>query len=218
MAQKQRVILGLGNPGPTYQGTRHNIGYEVIDRVAHRCKITLESHSATNSIAGSGRWRGRTFTVAKPQTWMNLSGESARSFQRRLNIEPSELLVVLDDINLPIGTLRLRQGGSAGGHNGMQSIMDALGADHIPRLRIGIGQAFERGRQSNYVLSQFVPEEMSAIEPVLDNAQNAVLMFVSEGIVPAMNRFNQRSKGHKKVPTEFPSHDSNQNDSEFPSQ
>ena len=198
MAQKQRVILGLGNPGPAYEGTRHNVGYEVIDRIANRCKITLKTSPRTNSVAGKGRWRGRIFTVAKPQTWMNLSGESARSFQRRMALSGPEFLVVLDDINLPVGTLRLRQNGSAGGHNGMQNIIDALKNENIPRLRIGIGGEFERGRQSDYVLSHFDQEEKTMINHTLDRARDAVLMFIAEGIVPAMNQFNRRSRDAKQ--------------------
>ncbi len=192
MAQKQRVILGLGNPGPDYEGTRHNVGYEVADRIADRCSVTLHSDSRTNSIAGRGRWRGRTFTVAKPQTWMNLSGECARGFQRRMALEGPEFLVVLDDIHLPVGMLRLRQNGSAGGHNGMQNIMDALKSENIPRLRIGVGGEFERGGQSDHVLSCFDENEKEEIGRALHRARDAALMFVAEGIVPAMNRFNRR--------------------------
>jgi len=194
MAQKQRVIFGLGNPGKSYEGTRHNVGYEVIDRIADQCRITLKTNSRTNSITGKGRWRGQVFTVAKPQTWMNLSGESVRSFQRRMNLDGSEFLVVLDDIHLPLGTLRLRQNGSAGGHNGMQNIIDALGCNNIPRLRIGIGGNFERGEQSDYVLSCFDQKEKTIIHEVLNHARDAALMFIAEGIVPVMNRFNRQKR------------------------
>ncbi len=194
MPQKQCVILGLGNPGLEYEGTRHNVGYEVIDRIATRCRITLQPHSRTNSILGKGRWRGYSFTVAKPQTWMNRSGESARSFQRRMRLNSQDFLVVMDDLHLPVGTLRLRQSGSAGGHNGMQNIMDALGEQHIPRLRIGVGGEFKRGSQKDHVLSCFDQKEKETIDSTLDRARDAALAFVAEGIVPAMNRFNQRAR------------------------
>lgn len=191
MSQKQRVILGLGNPGMEYEGTRHNVGYEVIDRIAERCRIKLGPHFQTNSVAGSGRWRGRSFTVAKPQTWMNRSGESARSFQRRMQLSGREFLVIMDDLHLHIGMLRLRQHGSAGGHNGMQNIIDALGDHDIPRLRIGIGKGFAPGRQKNHVLSKFEENEREKINDTLNQARDAALAFVAEGIVPAMNRFNR---------------------------
>ncbi len=192
MPQKQCVILGLGNPGPEYEGTRHNVGYQVIDRIAERCRIVLRPHSPTHSVAGKGRWRGRAFTVAKPQTWMNRSGESARSFQRRMRLSGRDFLIVLDDLHLPVGTLRLRQGGSAGGHNGMQNIIDALQDEQIPRLRVGIGQAFQRGRQKDYVLSHFNEGERVTMGQMLNHARDAALAFVAEGVVPAMNRFNRR--------------------------
>lgn len=192
MAQKKRVILGLGNPGTAYEGTRHNVGYEVVERIAERCRITLKPNRQTNSIAGTGRWKGFHFMVAKPQTWMNLSGESARSFQKRMNITGQEFLIVHDDIHLSVGTLRLRSGGSAGGHNGMQSILDALKDDKIPRLRIGVGDEFTRGNQAEYVLSKFDPEQRELMNHTLENARDAVLTFIAQGIVPAMNRFNRR--------------------------
>ena len=198
MPQKQCVILGLGNPGPEYEGTRHNVGYEVIDRIAERCRITLRPHSRTNSVAGKGRWRGHAFTVAKPQTWMNRSGESARSFQRHMRLSGREFLVVMDDLYLPVGTLRLRQSGSAGGHNGMQNIIDALEDEDIPRLRIGIGEEFKRGRQKDHVLSSFEQRECETINPTLDYARDAALTFIAEGIVPAMNRFNRRPRTSEK--------------------
>ncbi|MCY4158704.1 MAG: aminoacyl-tRNA hydrolase [Bacteroidetes bacterium] len=194
MAQKQRLILGLGNPGRPYEGTRHNVGYEVIDRIAERCGITLKTNSRTNSIMGKGRWQGRAFVIAKPLTWMNRSGESARSFQRRMKLSGEEFLVVVDDIHLPLGALRLRQNGSAGGHNGMQNIIDALRCEDIPRLRIGIGGEFERGAQSDYVLSPFAQKEQIIVNDTLDHARDAALAFIVEGIVPAMNRFNRRTR------------------------
>ena len=194
MAQKQRVILGLGNPGSAYEGTRHNVGYQVIDRIAERCNITLKAHPRTHSIAGKGRWRGQTLIIAKPQTWMNRSGESARSFQRRMSVDVQGFLVVLDDIHLPVGTIRLRQHGSAGGHNGLDHIIDALKDDDIPRLRIGIGEDFERGQKAEYVLSQFKDEEIKMLDQALDRARDAALTDVSNGIVAAMNQFNRRSQ------------------------
>ena len=196
MARRKRVILGLGNPGAKYAGTRHNVGFEVVDRIAERCNVSLKPNLRTNAITGKGRWRGYKFVVAKPQTWMNRAGESARSLQRRMNLDQQEFLVVLDDIHLPIGALRLRQGGSAGGHNGMQSIIDSFGNENIPRLRIGIGGDFERGGQSDYVLSKFTEEEKIKMDTTLNDARDAALMYVTDGIVPAMNLFNRRTTTH----------------------
>lgn len=196
MARRKRVILGLGNPGAKYVGTRHNVGFEVVDRIAERCKISLNPNLRTNAITGNGDWRGYTFVVAKPQTWMNRAGESARGLQRRMNLGLQELLVVLDDVHLPVGALRLRQGGSAGGHNGMQSVINSLGDKNISRLRIGIGGDFERGRQSDYVLSKFNEEEKVIMDTMLNNARDAALMYVVDGIVPAMNLFNRRATVH----------------------
>jgi len=192
MAQKQRLILGLGNSGSTYEGTRHNVGFEVIDRIAEHCGIVLQPHPRTNSVAGKGRWRGYPFMLAKPLTWMNLSGQTARSFQRNMDLENREILIVLDDIHLPVGVLRIRKSGGAGGHNGMQSVIDALGNEHIPRLRIGIGGDFERGSQSDYVLSRFDDKEKKIVDQILDDARDAVLEYIGKGVEVAMNQFNRR--------------------------
>ncbi len=197
MSNKQRLIFGLGNPGEAYQGTRHNVGFEIIDRIAHQCAIILRLDPRTNSISGTGSWRGYPLTIAKPQTWMNLSGESARSFQKKMHLECQQLLVIFDDINLPLGVFRLRSGGSAGGHNGMQNVIDVLGDHNVPRLRIGIGQEFERGHQSDYVLSGFEHKEVEVIDDALNRARDAALMFVAEGIQTAMNRFNRRVRSSK---------------------
>ena len=192
MAQKQRLILGLGNPGSTYEGTRHNVGFEVIDRIAERCGIVLQPHSPTNSITGRGRWRGYSFVMAKPLTWMNLSGQTARSYQRRMRLDSREILVILDDIHLPFGVVRMRKGGGSDGHNGMQNIIDALGSDQIPRLRIGISGDFERGGQSDYVLSRFDDQEIALLDQILDHARDATLEFINKGVEGAMNRFNRQ--------------------------
>jgi len=197
MAHSNRLIVGLGNPGEAYKGTRHNVGFEVIDRIAHQCTAALKSDPQTNSFSAKGTWKGYSFTMAKPQTWMNCSGESAQSFQKKMHLEGQQLLVVYDDINLPVGALRLRSGGSAGGHNGMQNIIDALSSDNIPRLRVGIGQEFERGNQSDYVLSGFEHQESELIDDALNRAKDAALMFITHGIEITMNRFNRRIRPSK---------------------
>ena len=192
MAQKQRLILGLGNPGSKYEGTRHNVGFEVVDRVAERCGVMLQPHSHTNSVAGKGRWHGYSFVMAKPLTWMNLSGQTARSYQRRMSLDSQEILVVLDDIHLPFGVVRIRKSGGSGGHNGMQNIIDALGSDQIPRLRIGISGDFEHGSQSDYVLSRFDDLEIKLLDQILDHSRDAVLEYINKGVEGAMNQYNRQ--------------------------
>jgi peptidyl-tRNA hydrolase, PTH1 family len=190
MPSPGRLIVGLGNPGPDYEGTRHNIGFEVIDAIARDRDITL-THEKGDVLGGSGRVKGRTFAIAKPMTFMNRSGKSVLALMRRFNLQPDDVLVVYDDISLPQGRIRLRQGGSAGGHNGVQDIIDQLRTDAFPRLRLGIGSEFSRGRQAEYVLSPFLAEERIVMDEAVLRARDASLLFVTEGIVTAMNRSNR---------------------------
>ncbi len=191
MARTKRLIIGLGNPGVAYEGTRHNVGYDVVDALAGRTGVTLV-HGRGNTLLGWGRWRGCPFGLAKPLTFMNRSGQAVRSLRGHAGLTPADILVILDDINLPVGALRLRAGGSAGGHNGLQDIIDTLGTDTFPRLRIGIGNDFPRGGQADYVLTPFSPEERTLIGEAVDRAAEAALTFVTDGIATAMNRFNRR--------------------------
>ena len=189
MATSKRLIVGLGNPGAEYEKTRHNVGFEVVDAVADKARITLE-HDKGDVLLGWGRVRRYPLGVAKPLTYMNRSGTAVRTLLGRHGLEPQEILVVVDDINLPVGKLRLRQGGSAGGHNGLQDITDRLGRDDFPRLRFGVGSDFSRGKQADYVLSPFSPDERPIVEEALVRARDAAITFVTDGIVTAMNRFN----------------------------
>lgn len=189
MPKSKRLIVGLGNPGPEYEETRHNIGYVVADAVAEKAGITLERDRG-DVLLGWGRIRSYPLGVGKPLTFMNRSGEAVRSMVRRHSLAPEDMLVIVDDINLPPGKLRLRPNGSAGGHNGVQDIIERLGTDEFPRLRIGIGSDFRRGRQADYVLSPFSREEKPVMEEAVVRAVDAVVVFVSDGVVTAMNRFN----------------------------
>ena len=191
MASAKRLVIGLGNPGAEYEHTRHNIGFMVVDALAERARIKLESDKGP-SEAGDGRYRGRPLSVMKPMTYMNRSGSAVKYHMRRLGLSSRDLLVLYDDLNLDTGVLRLRARGSAGGHNGMQDIIDILGTDDIPRLRIGIGNDYARGRQADYVLGGFTDEEWALMEPAILTASDAALHFVREGKVPAMNQFNKR--------------------------
>lgn len=190
MASAKRLIVGLGNPGPTYAATRHNVGFEVAERVAARTRIVLAPERA-RTIGGWGSWRARPIGVAMPQTYMNLSGEAVLGLVRAHGLRPEDVLVVVDDIALDPGVLRVRPGGSAGGHNGLLSIEAALGTDAYPRLRIGVGRDFPRGRQADYVLAPFTPDQRVLIDEALPVAVEAALTWVAEGVQAAMNRYNR---------------------------
>ena len=194
MAASQRIIIGLGNPGPEYADTRHNIGFRVADAVASRARFELDQHFAS-AEAGEGRWKSRPFVVAKPLTYMNRSGETARALLRRTKSTAAEMLVVVDDIHLPLGTIRIRRGGGTGGHNGLEDIADRIGTTDFPRLRIGVGSEFDRGRQSDYVLSPFEPDEEELVDQVVKRSAEAALCFVAEGLQTTMNRHNVRING-----------------------
>jgi PTH1 family peptidyl-tRNA hydrolase len=189
VARARRLIVGLGNPGPEYALTRHNVGFMVGERVAERARLKFGPNFGRARLA-EGSWRGVPFALAMPQTYMNVSGESVVALRRRYGVTASDILVVVDDIALDPGVLRLRPGGSDGGHNGLADITERLGTDQFPRLRIGIGKDFSRGRQSDYVLQPFTPDQWAAVEPALPVAADAALTFIAEGINTAMNRYN----------------------------
>lgn len=202
MARFKRLIVGLGNPGSTYAATRHNVGFEVVERVAARTRIPLAPERA-RTVGGWGSWRACPFGVAMPQTYMNLSGEAVLGLVRAHGLRPEDILVVVDDLALDVGAIRVRPGGSSGGHNGLISIEAALGTDAYPRLRIGIGRDFPRGRQADYVLQHFTPEQRVLIDEALPVAADAALTWVAEGVQTAMNRFNRyRPSGPEQAPDE----------------
>lgn len=183
------VIVGLGNPGNKYAGTRHNIGFEVINRLAQRHSVHLGPGKGPYHD-GDWHYHGQKLILAKPTTYMNRSGDAVVQLLNWYDIDPSECLVCYDDLNLPIGTLRLRPKGSAGGHNGIKDIIHKLGTDQFPRLRVGIGDNFRDGNQVDYVLSTFSKKELKTMDEVLDRACEAALSFVDDGIDTAMNNFN----------------------------
>jgi PTH1 family peptidyl-tRNA hydrolase len=181
-----RLVVGLGNPGRRYEGTRHNIGFLVADRVAGRLGAAF-----AETRAWSG-WLARAddLFILKPATYMNLSGESVGAVARFHKIDPAGVLVVFDDVALPSGRLRLRPRGSAGGHNGLQSVIDHLGTEAVPRLRVGIGAAADAGALTGHVLGRFSPGEREAMEAAVDRAADAVACARDRGIEAAMNLFN----------------------------
>jgi PTH1 family peptidyl-tRNA hydrolase len=186
-----RLVVGLGNPGRRYQGTRHNAGFLVLDELRRRGDGTEERlrHGALLSEARVG---DREIVLVRPVEFMNLSGPPVRAALRADGLEPGEMLVVCDDVWLPFGALRLRRGGSHGGHNGLRSILDSLGSTEFPRLRVGIGQAPEGQDQADYVLERFAPEERRRLDEVIGAAADAVEAAVTSGIDAAMNRTNRR--------------------------
>ncbi|OQA86328.1 MAG: Peptidyl-tRNA hydrolase [Lentisphaerae bacterium ADurb.Bin242] len=184
------LIAGLGNPGAEYAGTRHNIGFMVLDRLAeHLPKKNFEEVHGCSSRYLRGTYAGRPLFLQKPETFMNLSGEAVAALMRREEIDPRELLVVYDDMDLELGRLRIRERGSCGGHNGIRSIIEHLGTDSFPRLRVGIGHRKD-GNGVDHVLSPFEPEEQAVLEKVLSAASDALILILRRGIKQAMNSYN----------------------------
>ncbi|MGF1524793.1 MAG: aminoacyl-tRNA hydrolase [Leptolyngbyaceae cyanobacterium] len=193
-----RLIVGLGNPGNQYARTRHNVGFDVVDLLARRWSISLSENRKFKGIYGDGVARaGTKVALLKPQTFMNRSGQSVRAVLDWYKFEPASVLVVYDDMDLPLGRLRLRPAGSAGGHNGMKSIISHLGTQEFPRLRIGIGSTNQDGDRSqavvSHVLGKFAPDEKSLITTALDWSTEAVEIALIDGTEKAMSVFNGRT-------------------------
>ena len=183
-----RLVAGLGNPGPEYAATRHNIGFMVIDRLAAQAGSTWEKSAKWEALSAKC---GEVLLV-KPMSFMNRSGYPLLAVGQFYKIEPAQILVVLDDFALPLGRLRLRLGGGTGGHNGLDSIIVQFGTDEIARLRIGIGAAPREG-SVDYVLGQFFEEEQTLLRSTIDRAVEAVKWAIDKGVVSAMNHFNPES-------------------------
>jgi peptidyl-tRNA hydrolase, PTH1 family len=188
-----KLIAGLGNPGSEYERTRHNVGWMVIDAFAKKFRIALDRHEKS-AMTGTGRVAGGSVMVAKPLTYMNLSGDSVRLLVNAYLDSTTELMVVYDDIDLPLGKLRIRPNGSAGTHNGMRSIIGELQTENFPRLRIGIGSA-EQGRLRDYVLDEFTAEEQPLIDRAIERSVDALVLFCRGDLRRAMNEFNRDPDG-----------------------
>lgn len=186
-----RLIVGLGNPERRYRGTRHNIGWEVIDRLAQRSGIAVEEEEGWAKVR-RGAFSGQRVVLAKPQTYVNLSGVAVRDLRRRHRIKVEDIYLIIDDLDLPLGRLRLRPRGSHGGHNGLRSIIDALGSDAFPRLRIGVGRPPEGVDPADFLLSRFAGSERAVIDGTLDRAAEAIEVAVVEGLEVAMTRYNAK--------------------------
>ena len=185
-----KLIVGLGNPGRSYHGTRHNVGFAVADELARRREVAFE-HGRANALTARVGRGAATLLFVKPLTMMNLSGEAVGGLAHFYKIDPSDIIAVADDVNLPLGRLRLRGSGSAGGHNGFRSIIACLGSDMFPRLRVGVGRGDPRRDLADHVLARFDPDEAEEVERAIARAADAVETFLAEGIEAAMNRFNR---------------------------
>ena len=183
------IIAGLGNPGGKYENTRHNVGFEVIDILADRMGICVDEKKH-RALCGKGVLEGEKVVLVKPQTFMNLSGESVRSAADYYKVEADHIIVVFDDISLEPGMLRVRGKGSAGGHNGIKSIIASLGSQDFPRVRIGVGAKPERMDLADYVLGHFSKEELECMDTAFSDAAAAAAAMITEGIHAAMNQFN----------------------------
>lgn len=184
-----KIIAGLGNPGPRYRNTRHNLGFMLLDQIAERLSVSFGKEKHQGLLA-PGAWRGEKVVLVKPQTFMNLSGDCLARVCRNTIYDPADLLVVVDDINLPLGKMRLRAGGSAGGHNGLKSIIERIGSPDFHRMRMGVGDDRRGPELSNHVLSTFLPEERPVVAELLDRGVDAALAWLVDGIGPAMNEYN----------------------------
>jgi PTH1 family peptidyl-tRNA hydrolase len=188
-----KLIVGLGNPGAEYERTRHNVGWMVIDAFAKKFRIDVTKHEK-NALTGNGRVAGGSVLVAKPLTYMNLSGDAVKLLLNAYGDGPSDVMIVYDDIDLPAGRLRIRQNGSSGTHNGMRSIVSTLATESFPRLRFGVrGARYAEGtpRLRDYVLDEFDADEMPLIERGIERAVDALVLFARGDLRRAMNEFNR---------------------------
>ena len=187
------LIVGLGNPGAEYEGTRHNTGYMVLDALAKASNIVFEDRRY--GYVAEMSLRGKKLFLLKPTTYMNLSGNAVRYWLQKENIDQKRLLVVVDELALPLGTFRLKANGSNGGHNGLCHIQQLIGQQYA-RLRMGIGNEFQHGKQIDWVLGRYDEEELKTLQPAIDTAVEVIKSFVLAGIDTTMNQFNH--KGQKK--------------------
>jgi PTH1 family peptidyl-tRNA hydrolase len=183
------LITGLGNPGRQYQHTRHNVGFMIVDQLAKRLGISF-TRLESKALVTKGDFQTQRLVLAKPQTFMNLSGQAVGALVKFYKVPPEQLLIVYDDADLPLGTLRMRPGGGSAGQKGMVSILERLGTQDVPRLRFGIGRPPGRMPASAYVLQDFSKAELELLPSLLDRSVDAILAFVSQGLEAAMNQFN----------------------------
>ncbi len=182
-----RMIVGLGNPGRTYAHTRHNVGFDILDIFAKKHHVRILSRQA-RALVGSFEFYGEQILLVKPQTFMNESGQAIGTLVRKHNLDADDVLVIYDDLDLPLGKIRIRLRGSSGGHKGMRSIISHLHSEDFPRIRIGIGRS---GEAIDHVLSRFSRKDKQIMDVTLQQAADALDMILQEGIEAAMNRYNR---------------------------
>ncbi|ACK67616.1 Aminoacyl-tRNA hydrolase [Rippkaea orientalis PCC 8801] len=189
-----QLIIGLGNPEVKYDKTRHNIGFEVIDALAETWQLSLKENRRFQGLFAEGMARGNhKIYLLKPLTYMNRSGQSVRAVSDWYKLYPNSMLVIYDDMDLPVGRMRMRLEGSAGGHNGMKSIISHVGSQDFPRLRLGIGKSNQSKETISHVLGKFAPQEQEIIAKVLSLAVDAVEMSLKEGVAKAMSLYNNQT-------------------------
>ncbi len=184
------VIVGLGNPGKTYANTRHNVGFDTIDLLAERNNIRVNKIKF-KAVYGEGNISGEKVILVKPQTYMNNSGETVRDIANFFKLQPKDIIVIVDDIDIDFADIRIRKKGSAGSHNGLKSIIALLGSQDFPRIKIGIGERYQGQKLSDFVLSRFSKDERKIIEETLTYSAQAVETILKDGIEASMNQFNK---------------------------
>lgn len=188
-----RLVVGLGNPGRQYEKTRHNVGFMAVDKLAGELNAPV-SKLMFQALVGQAGLKGEKIILAKPLTYMNLSGNAVGSLMRWYKISPSDLIVIYDDMDLPLGSLRIRKKGGDGGHNGMKSIIENIGTKEFPRIRIGIGKPVGPGPNTvDWVLGRFSTGEAEEVEKTVENVSRAVMAALCEGLDAAMNKFNSKA-------------------------
>lgn len=186
-----KLIVGLGNPGRQYEETRHNVGFKVIDELSTRLQIPLDK-AKFNGVFGQGSIMGEKVLILKPLTYMNLSGESVRPVMDYFDIDAEDILVIYDELDLPVGKIRLREKGSAGGHNGMKSIIHHLGTQEFKRIRIGVDRPTNGMKISDYVLGRFIEEEVQEIKEAIQKSADAAEKWLTTPFLQVMNDYNSK--------------------------
>ena len=195
--QEFYCIVGLGNPGREYAETKHNVGFCVIDKLAEKYEIKVEKYK-NKALIGDGMMLDKRVLLVKPQTFMNLSGESVREIVNFYKIPQERFVVIFDDTSLPCGSVRIREKGSHGGHNGIRNIIDQMGTDVFNRIKVGIGEKPKGWDLADYVLAKFSPDDLPAMEEGMEKAVKGVELILSRGVAEAANRVNQKPKSMKK--------------------
>jgi PTH1 family peptidyl-tRNA hydrolase len=194
-----KLIVGLGNPGIEYQFSPHNLGFLAIDRIADRCGARV-SNRFCRALTARTSLEGQEVVLAKPETYMNLSGVSVRELVKELEIAPEkELIVLYDELDLPFGTLRIRERGRSAGHNGMESIIGSLGTQEFVRIRLGVGPGHPLSDGARYLLAPMKKSQLAEVDPMLDTATEAVQVILKQGVATAMNRYNRKAENPEEA-------------------